>query len=509
MRYLERVVAHDATFRMLARVREWFMGVLVPLAPARLVDRSSGDLVARGVSDVQALEPLVVRVFGPAVAAFVVGAGTTVFLTAVADTAALPFALGYLGLAVGLPVAVLAWRERHHAGVAAARAAVSTAVVDLTQGLADLVAFGCDGAARRRTMDASECLRRISLADADTDAVTAGLATALTHGTGLLVVILGVPAVRAGSLDPVMLGVLGLVSVAAFEAAAGLPSAARELDDQLRAASRLTEIADLEPAVSDPVGAVGAPAASPSASIRFEEVEFTHPGGARPALEAMSLEIAAGSKVAVVGATGSGKTTLGALLARAWDPDRGQILIDGADLRHLPIQGHRRRLGVVGQNPFLFAGTVAENLRLVAPAATDDDLRRALEIACLWTTVEAWPRGLKTPVGEHGRQLSGGQRQRLAVARAVLQDPAILLLDEVTSALDPATARAMFAALDAALEERTRIHITHRLVDMEGYDVIVVLDRGRLVQRGRHEELIALDGVYRDLIRAQEQRLAG
>jgi ABC-type transport system involved in cytochrome bd biosynthesis fused ATPase/permease subunit len=127
MRYLERLVAHDATFRMLARVREWFMEVLVPLAPARLVDRSSGDLVARGVSDVQALEPLVVRVFGPAVAAFVVGAGTTVFLTAVADTAALPFALGYLGLAVGLPVAVLAWRERHHAGVAAARAAVSTA----------------------------------------------------------------------------------------------------------------------------------------------------------------------------------------------------------------------------------------------------------------------------------------------------------------------------------------------------------------------------------------------
>jgi ATP-binding cassette subfamily C protein CydC len=509
MRYLERLVAHDATFRMLARVREWFMEVLVPLAPARLVDRSSGDLVARGVSDVQALEPLVVRVFGPAVAAFVVGAGATLFLALVADTAALPFAAGYLGLAVGIPLLVVISRRRHRAGVAEARASLSSAVVDLTQGLADLVAFGRASEARERTVSASESLRSRTRADADNDAVTAGLSTAFTHGTGLLVVLLAVPAVRAGSLDPVMLGVLGLVAVAAFEAAAALPPAARELEDQLHAARRLVEIAELVPAVAAVSDAAGAVPARRRADIVLEDVSFTHPGAMAPALDGVSLSIPAGSRLAVVGATGSGKSTLGSLLARVWDPDHGRVLVDGDDLRSLPLEGHRRRLGVVGQRPFLFAGTVAENLRLVAADAPEAELRRALEIAGLWRDVDSWPDGLKTPVGEHGRRLSGGQRQRLAVARAVLQDPAILILDEATSALDPPTAWAMLEALDGALGDRTRIHITHRLVDMEGYDRIAVLDRGRLVQQGRHRDLVDQDGVYRQLIRAQEQRLAG
>ena len=508
MRYLERLVAHDATFRLLSRARIWFVETLVPLAPARLVERRSGDLVARGISDVQALEPLVVRFLGPVVAAVLVGATTTAFLAIVADRVAALFLMGFVLLGVVAPLLLQLRRGRRRTSRAARRAAHSAALVDYCQGMSDLVAFGAEATQRQRVLDRARTVRRAKRREADLDALASGVAVILTHGTGLAVVLLAIPAVRAGNLDPVMLGVLGLVAVASFEAVSGLPAAVRDLDHQLQSAERLAEIAELQPAVEDSPRTAGTVGVS-APTIRFEGVRFTHRGALRPTLEEIDLELAAGENVAIVGATGCGKTTLAALLARVWDPEHGRILVDGIDIRELPMEAHRRRLGVVTQRPFLFSGTVAENLRLVARDADEAELDLALDAAGLSKAVAEWPAGLQTPVGEHGRRLSGGEQQRLAVARALLVKPQIAILDEVTSALDPATARRMLDGIDRTLVGSTRLYVTHRLVDMSRYDRVIVMQNGRISQTGRHEELAAERGVYRDLLARQAGRLRG
>lgn len=509
-RYLERLAAHDATFRMLARLRVWFVAALEPLAPARLLERTSGDLVARAVSDVASLEPLVVRILGPVLAAVLVGAGTTGYLAWVADGAAWPFAVGFAAMAVCVPL--LIGLRRRHRGPAAAevRAEYSGATVDLVQGLADVLICAAADSQQHRVGRAADRLSRIRRRESDLDALAAMLAVVITHGTGVAILIAAIPAVRAGVLEPVMLGVLVLVAVAAFEATSGLPSAARELADQLRAAERLVEVVDCEPAVASVAIDAGCPPISSESvpEVHFDGVRFTYPGTDEPALAELDLRIAPGERLAVVGASGSGKSTLLALLTRTWDPSAGAVRVAGEDLRALPLEVYRQRLGVVTQRPHLFSGTVAENLRIVSPAASDEALVSACRAAQFEEVLAALPEGLNTQVGEHGRRLSGGQQQRLAVARAVLVDPAVLVLDEATSALDGPTASRMLESVDRVLAGRTQIHITHRLEAMERYDRIAVLDRGRLVQVGDHASLTARPGEYHSLWTIQNRSLA-
>ncbi len=505
LRYLERLVAHDATLRMIARLRIWFVGALEPLAPAPLVERRSGDLLARAVSDIATIEPFVVRCLGPFVAAVLVGAGTTAFLALVADSAAIPFALGYGSLSVVVPALVLLRSRRYQHQLSAARSRMSTAIVDLVQGLADLVVFDADTAQRRRVTEAADNWRRARLAGADFDALATGLGVLITHGTVVAILVAAIAPIRAGDLDPVMLGVLCLVAAAAFEAAVGLPSAARDLHHQVESMDRLLEVAELPPAVVSPTNPVQPVwlARAQSPEIRIEGLGFIFPGNNAPTLEGLDLVIKAGERLAVVGPTGCGKSTLAALLVRTWDPQVGAIRYGDHDLCDLPLTGLRRRVALVAQNPWLFAGTIAENLRLVAPAASMQELEGACEAASLLETIRSLPDGFEAYVGEHGASLSGGQRQRLTVARALLQDPAVLILDEATSALDEATALRMLAGVDARLVGRTQIHITHRLSEMERYDRIVVMDRGRFVEVGRHADLLEASRCYHGLWQAQ------
>jgi ATP-binding cassette subfamily B protein len=239
-------------------------------------------------------------------------------------------------------------------------------------------------------------------------------------------------------------------------------------------------------------------------AVRLDHVSFAYDKSGLPTIADVTLDIPAGWHVAIVGATGSGKTTLGYLLARLYDVDAGAITYDGVDVRDLSFQSLTDMLGVVTQDPYLFHATIAENLRFAKPDATDGELIAAATTAQLYDLVKSLPKGYETLVGERGYRFSGGEKQRLSLARAILRNPRVLLLDEATSALDTATERAMTEALGALAKTRTTITIAHRLSTIQEADEIIVLDKGRLVERGNHVELLARNAAYARLVQGAQ-----
>jgi ATP-binding cassette subfamily B protein len=260
------------------------------------------------------------------------------------------------------------------------------------------------------------------------------------------------------------------------------------------------DVLDTASSVVDRPGA--AKVARLAGHVRFEAVSFTYDGG-REAVVDISFDAEPGQTIALVGATGSGKSTALALLHRVYDPARGRIVIDGRDIRDMTLASLRDNIGVVFQEPFIFARSIEENLRIGKPDASGADIARALELAQASAFVRDQPRGLATTVGERGRNLSGGERQRLAIARALLKDPPIMILDEATSALDAATERQLQEALSAATRGRTTLVIAHRLATIRRADRILVFDKGEIVEEGTFESLVAQGGVFAALAKAQ------
>ena len=239
-------------------------------------------------------------------------------------------------------------------------------------------------------------------------------------------------------------------------------------------------------------------------AVRFEGVSFAHKEGV-PVLDGVDLDVPVGARIAILGETGAGKTTLLALIPRFYDASRGRVLIDGHDVRNLDLRELRRQIGVVFQESFLFSDTVAGNIAFGQPEASADQIERAARIAHAHDFIMALPDGYRTRIGEGGHGLSGGQRQRLALARALLLEPRILLLDDPAAALDPGTEEELFAALDQAMQGRTTFVIAHRPSTLKRADRIIVLDGGCIVQQGRHDQLVAVPGPYRRVLGLDEQ----
>ncbi len=510
-RYCERLLSHQLTLRLLGSLRLWFFRALEPLAPARVLEVRSSDLLTRAVADVESLQELFIRAVAPPLVAAIVAVGTACVLGSFAFELAWVFLVAFVATALLVSLGVLELGRRAGDRFIVARSELADAVADGVQGMADLLAFGQGGRQEEKVAELSRRTEAAREGGARREAVGSAGVIFATHATVWLALVLGIPMVGEGRFSGVGLAVVCLVVMAAFEAVQPLPAAARGLSDQLAAAERIFAVLDAEPAVRNPdqpsrVDRSGlTQVAEPVLELRH--VSFIYPGAGRPVLQELDLGIRAGARVAVVGPSGAGKSTLVHLLLRFWDPTRGEIRLGGRRLDSYALESLRSAIGVLPQRTDLFTGTIRDNLLLAVPAADQEQLDRAAEQAELLDTIRRLPEGWETWIGEHGMRLSGGQRRRLALARLLLRDPSIVVLDEPTSGLDPITESRVVRSLLESFAGRTIILISHRLAAAEAFDEIVVLDGGRIVERGRHRELLARDGLYRQLHDAQNLEL--
>jgi ATP-binding cassette subfamily C protein CydC len=496
-RYAERLVGHDAAFRILADVRVRVYARLERLAPAGLREFRSGDLLARLVSDVDKTQDLFLRGLAPPLVAALVSAGAVVGCLALFAPAASALAVGLLLAGIALPALAAALARRAGQRTATVRGRLGTEVVDALSGSAELHAFGAQDAALARLAATDAALTRLARRTAVAHAAAAGLGTALTGLTVWAVLLLGVAAVSGGSLGPVPLAVLVLTALATFEAVAPLPAAAAELGEVRAAATRLHAVLDAPEPVHEPTTPLPPP--TPPITLRLHGVTVRYQADGPDVLTDVGLDLPPGRRVAVVGASGAGKSTLASVLVRFLAPRAGSVTLNGIPIGQLRGAQVRRLVGGCLQDAHVFDSSVRENLRLARPDATDAELADAAARARLLGWIESLPRGWDTPVGARGATLSGGERQRLALARALLANPAILVLDEPTAHLDPPVRRALTADLLAATEGHATLLITHDLDGLDAVDEIIVLAAGHVVDRGTHADLIAHPGPYLQL----------
>ncbi|OII60810.1 ABC transporter [Streptomyces sp. CC53] len=505
-RYAERLVSHDAVLRMLAELRVAAYRRLERIAPAGLRRSRRGDLLSRLVADVDALQDYWLRWLMPAGTGLAVGVGAVAFTSWLLPEAGAVLAAGLLVAGVVVPALGAAVSRRAEQRLAPARGTLAARVVELLRGCAELTVAGALRSRLDRAREADGELTRIAARQATAVAMGGGLVALVTGLTVVASALVGVQAVADGRLAGVALAVVVLIPLAAFEAVTGLPLAVQYRQRVRRSAERVHDLLDAPAPVQEPAR----PAPLPEAPFPLElrGVCARYPGQERDALHGFDLRLEEGRRVAVVGASGSGKTTLAQVLLRFLDVRDGtyRLGVGGTDAARLDGDGVRRLVGLCAQDAHLFDSSIRENLRLARTGASDEDLRRALAAARLLDWVDALPEGLDTLVGEHGARLSGGQRQRLALARALLADFPVLLLDEPAEHLDLATADALTEDLLRATQGRTTVLITHRLRGIDAADEVVVLDAGKAVQRGPYAELASTDGPLRRLL--EQERAA-
>ena len=496
-RYLERLVSHDVTFRLLSRLRIWFYEKLEPLAPARLMEYRAGDLLARIVGDVETLENFYVRVISPPLTAVLVGLFTAIFIASFHPQLALAFLMFFLGLGLVLPFLAQVISRRPAVDTITLRADLHTRLVDGIQGMADLLAYG-RGEHRlaeiaTNGLNYGNAQRRM----ARVTGLHSGLTTLLTNLGLWTILALSIPLVNAGTLDGPMLASLSLLTFAAFEAVMSLPLAAQMWNSAREAARRLFEVVDTEPAVKDDIrDSLVGPQAS---NIKFSNLSFSYPNQSTPAIQHVTFNLQPGRSIAIVGPSGAGKSTLANLLFRFWDYSSGDITFGGESIKRYAQDSVRERIGLVSQNTYFFNTSVRENLRFARRHVTQEEIESAAMDAQIHDFILGLPNGYDTMIGEQGVRLSGGERQRLAIARAIIKDAPILILDEPTANLDPLSEKQVLQTLFALMKRKTTLFITHRLVGMENMDEIIVMDHGRLVERGRHPNLIRENGLYHRL----------
>jgi ATP-binding cassette, subfamily B, bacterial len=500
LHWLESWLAHDIAYRLLAEMRIDLFRKLDTLAPAYLVRRRSGDLIALANQDIETIEYFFAHTVAPALVAVMVPAAVVLTLALVAWPIALtllPFVL-YAGLA---PVVTRARIDHLGAQARDALGLLSAYVTETIQGLSDLVAFQAVAGRRRGFMELVRGYQQIRLGLLrDLSSQTAQLEIVTGLG-GLVVAVVGARLAAEHQLIATTLPLLILLALASFLPISEIAQVGRQLADTIASTRRYYAVQREQPPVVD--GPVRPPAPVGGSAIRFERVGFTYPGARRPALSGIELVVPAGATMALVGPSGAGKTTIANLLLRFWDPGIGRILLDEVDLREFELDHLRARISLVSQDTYLFNDTLRANVALARPDADEAAIHRALDQAALAEFVASLPEGLDTMVGERGVQLSGGQRQRVAIARAFLKNAPTLILDEATSHLDAVSESQVRGALGALMQDRTTIVIAHRLSTVRNADLLAVLDRGHLVETGSHAELLAQGGLYARLIRRQ------
>ncbi|EPW3768309.1 heme ABC transporter ATP-binding protein/permease CydC [Vibrio fluvialis] len=489
-RWGERVVSHNATFKLLTDLRIFFFEKLAPMIPGRVSNLRDADLLNRLVADIDAMDHVYLRLISP-VTVGVLGIAALTTLLCWFDMA--------LGLTLGsvLLVLLLVWPvmfyklgKRNGAELTQHKAEMRVATLDWLQGYSELTIFGAESRYRDAIYAAQEKL----LANQKVNASFTGLASALlllANGWTLVLMLwLAAEGVNGQAPDP-MIALVVFATMASVELLMPIAGAFQHLGQTLTSARRLNEIILSEPDVKFPSEETRH---SGQFDISFENLTFNYSGGEQPALKDVSLTIPAGNKVAIVGQTGSGKSTLIQLLCRYWDAQQGDIRIAGTRLQEWKESDLRAAISVVSQRVDILNGSLRDNLIMAKPTANDNELSAMLERVGLGKLLEA--PGLDAWLGDGGRQLSGGEKRRIGIARALLHNGPILLLDEPTEGLDKQTEQQIMALFKSHFENKTVIFITHRLVELETMDAVCLIEQGEIVEHGSHQALLAQQGRY-------------
>jgi ATP-binding cassette subfamily C protein CydCD len=506
LQYFKETVAHHTAALVQLSIRRAVFDRALALGPSYFDSQRTGDVTITLVEGVEQLETFFGQYLPQLFTAALTPIGVFVFM-AFLDLPTAGIILGFALLTLLAPSMFHRWNRRSSQRRRRAYGSFGAEYLDAVQGLATLKAFGQSGArARALGARAHEVFRTTMWVLASNSATHGAMVLGIAFGAGTALGY-GATRVSSGDLSLTVLLVVLMLGVEVFRPLRELGQLFHQGLNGVSAATGLFEILGARPMVRD-VDRPVEDRAVRDAGIEFRQVTFRYPGGRRPALEDVSLEVSAGERVGVVGRSGSGKSTLMWLAQRLYDPQGGQVLLGGQDLRNLSFDQIRSRIAVVAQDTYLFHGTVADNLRFGRPDATRAEIEAAARVANAHDFIAALPKGYDTVIGERGVRLSGGQRQRIAIARALLLDAPVLILDEALSSVDAENEAVIQEALNRLMAGRTTMIMAHRLSSVIGADRIVVLEQGRVVETGRHAELLRAGGAYARLMARQAADVA-
>ncbi len=490
-RYFERLVSHDATFRVLQHLRVTTFSKLLPLSPAGLARYRQGELLNRVVADVDTLDHLYLRVISPMVGALVVIVVVTLGLSLLdADIALVLGGIMLLTLCLLPPLFYRAGKPTGE-NLTRLRGEYRQQLTGWLQGQAELTIFGASRRYRARMENTELNWHEAQRKQSELTALSQALMLLIGGIAVMAMLWLASGGVGDNTQPGPLIALFVFCALAAFEALAPVTGAFQHLGQVVASALRITQITGQQPEVQFSTAATDVPE---QLALRLADVSFAYHGQAQPALDHINLTIPAGAHVAVLGRTGCGKSTLLQLLTRAWDPAQGQILFNDTPLKEMSEPALRKTVSVVPQRVHLFSATLRDNLLLAAPGTADEVLRAMLEKVGLHKLLD--DEGLNSWLGEGGRQLSGGELRRLAIARALLHNAPLMLLDEPTEGLDATTERQILDLLEKEMQGKTVLMVTHRLRGLADFDQIIVMDNGQIIEQGSHAELLAKQGRY-------------
>ena len=502
-RYLERYISHDVTFRLLGAIRVWFYTKLEKLAPARVMKWQSGQLLNAIVGDVETLKEFYLRVLAPPIIAIAVLCGSCIFLAQYSKSFVYVLIGAFVMAGLVLPLCLQMIQKSTAKELVATRGELRTQLVDSITGIVDLAAFGQTGRQLQRIDAINQRLHVLQGKVSKLTGLTDAVGLFMVNSTVWIMLWFAIPLVHEGSLAGVYLAVIMLTVQSSFEAVLPLPLVIHYVGESMAAGRRLFEIVDGKISVPE-IGSIVVPQ---NVYIEVDNVSFQYTPSGPFVINNLSFSVQPGQRIGIVGPSGAGKSTLLHLFLKFWDYQQGMISIGGSEIRNYDSQELRKLFGVVSQQTHLFNASIRDNILLEKPDASESELSQAIIHAELGDFIASLPQGYDTMVGQNGQALSGGQRQRIAIARALLKNAPILILDEPTVGLDAVTEQLIMKTIEKLMSGRTTLLITHRLTGLTMMDNIIVINEGRMVEQGRESELLENEHLFYQLWNLQHDVL--